>query len=86
MVGMSKMTLEIKLKKALLTVAVDKIIKGADQSPERCVRSLIELGEKAFPNRLNASQMKDLHKSMLMLCKKNELDQMKDSLFKSFNP
>lgn len=79
------MTLEFKLKKAMLTSAVDIIVKGAGKSPERCARNLIELGEKAFPNILTKSQQKVLYSELLELCKKNDISKAKDLFFRAIN-
>ena len=79
------MTLELKLKKAMLISAIDIIVKGANKSPERCARNLIELGVKAYPNTLTKSQQKELYTNLLGLFKDKDISKAKDLFFLTFN-
>lgn len=50
------MTLEVRLKQAALKTAVTITLGGLEKAPERCARTLMELGRAAFPERVTAEE------------------------------
>ncbi|MDP4119949.1 MAG: hypothetical protein Q8876_02700 [Bacillota bacterium] len=77
------MTLELKLKKAMLTKAIELIVKNG-KSPERCARSLIELGKKAYPNTLSKTELKVFSDQLTSLYNNNEIDMIQKLFFSTF--
>ncbi len=72
------MSIEHKLKGALLITSVDVILKGAERSPKRCCRNLLELGRKAYPDKLTKKQQKELKGELIALCKSNNIPKLKE--------
>lgn len=61
-------TLEYKLKRAALSVAVDITLRGKDRSPERCARNLMELGGTVRPQ-LTKEQRAGAYEQLLAACR-----------------
>ncbi len=78
------MTLESKMKKTMLSVAVEAALRQAKRAPERCARNLMELGERAYPGFLNDEQLKCLQTYFISLCKQNDLNGIKEAFFFHF--
>ena len=55
------MTLEVRLKQAALKTAVTITLGGLEKAPERCARTLMELGRAAFPERVKAEAVSYTH-------------------------
>ena len=72
------MSIEHKLKGVLLITSVDVILKGAEKSPKRCCRNLIELGRKTYPDRLTRKQQKELKSELIALCRSNDIPRLKE--------
>jgi hypothetical protein len=78
------MMLEMKLKKAALTAALDISLKRMHNSPERCARNLTELGFNAFPGKYSAKEQSELLKEFLTVCKDGDTLKTRDLFFVSF--
>ena len=63
------MTLEVRLKQAALKTAVTITLDALETAPERCARTLMELGRAAFPERVKAEEeLSALHR-LLEACR-----------------
>ena len=78
------MTLEFKLRKAVLNAAVDITLKGIKKSPERCARNLIELGVSSFPDSISENEKENIYINLLNLCKAMDISSIKELFFTSF--
>lgn len=78
------MLLEMKLKKAALTAAVDFSLKRMHSSPERCARNLTELGFNAFPGKYSACEQTDLLKKFISICKDGDTLKARELFFSCF--
>lgn len=63
------MTLEVRLKQAALKTAVTITLDGLEKAPERCARSLMELGRAAFPDRVKAGEEPSVLRRLLTACR-----------------
>lgn len=70
--GDERMTLEVRLKQAALKTAVTITLGGLEKAPERCARTLMELGRAAFPERVKAEEEPSALRRLLKACR--ELD------------
>lgn len=67
------MTLEGKLKKAAIIAAVDISLKRMGNSPERCARNLMELGNSAYPGRLTKREQTEFLSHFMAVCKNKNI-------------
>ncbi|MDF2567525.1 MAG: hypothetical protein K0R90_981 [Oscillospiraceae bacterium] len=78
-------SLESKLKKIALNLAIDALLRSAQRSPQRCARNLVELGSSAYPNALNKEQLQELSVDLLVLCKNHQPQKTKERFFSAFD-
>lgn len=72
------------IKKAALMAALDITLKRMHQSPQRCARNIIELGNNAFPNKLSEEDKTVLLQAILEACKQQDAVLVKELFHKSF--
>lgn len=60
-----------KYQTIMLEITIPIILRNRKRSPERCVRNLMELGEKVSSSALNVSKERIYH-NLLELCKGDE--------------
>ena len=75
---------EGRLKEIAMTAAVDLKIKRMKNSPERCARNLMELGQSASSIKLTPKEEKQLYHNLLDSCKHNAPDKTKDIFRNAF--
>lgn len=78
------MLTEGKLKNVALLVALDISLKRMKKSPERCARNLMELGNTAYPNKLNCQDRQYYHQKLLDACRQGNTAAAKDYFFDAF--
>lgn len=79
-------SLEIRLKTAVLDVKLDHILRGIAKSPERCARSLVDLGKSISPKELTRIEYRLLYSEFLKLCASSDIEGTKKNFFRHFNP
>lgn len=80
------MTLELKLKRAVLNCAVDITLKRIQRSPERCARNLIELGLAAHPKKMGKAEIEAFYGTLLQMCKSGDCQGVREAFFQTFTP
>lgn len=77
--------MESKLKRAVLLIAMDSILKNAQYSPDRCARNLIDLGVKAYPSLFTPEEQKKLQSKFAKLCRNCEAKEIKEAFLTCFS-
>lgn len=74
----------VRIKKAALTAALDIRLARMHQSPERCARNLMELGQGAFPDKLSMEEQLKVFQELVSMCKSNAPSEARDLFIQSF--
>lgn len=71
-------------KSIVISINIDMILKNITKSNSRCARNLIELGlASTFKDNLKL-QKEILHKNLMVLLEKGNLEAIKEWFFKTF--
>ena len=72
-----------KYQTIMLEIAIPIILRNRKRSPERCVRNLMELGEKVSSSSIHVSKDRIYH-NLLELCKGDEQQAILDYFYDVF--
>lgn len=79
------MKLESKLKRAALDTALSHLVKGSKKSPERIARNILDIVSSISNDTIDETQKSFFQKDLLKLLDKNNYEELRSWIIKTFH-